>query len=102
MLIGLFKPSGGNAFIRNNDLETNLDSIHTFMGICPQHDVLWDDMTGLEHLLFYGRIKGLKGRELKKQVREALKSVNLYDARNKVSKKYSGKWSFTFIFEKKK
>lgn len=31
------------------------------MGVCPQHDLLWDTLTGREHLLFYGRLKGLKG-----------------------------------------
>ena len=28
------------------------------MGVCPQHDLLWEQLTGEEHLLFYGRLKG--------------------------------------------
>lgn len=55
MLIGLFKPSSGTAFIRGFNLEDEIESIHTFMGICPQHDVIWETLTGEEHLLFYGR-----------------------------------------------
>lgn len=27
------------------------------MGVCPQFDVLWGELTGLEHLRLYGRIK---------------------------------------------
>jgi ABC-type multidrug transport system ATPase subunit len=33
-------------------------------GVCPQHDVLWEEQTGREHLLFYGRLKGLSGPAL--------------------------------------
>lgn len=45
-----------------------LDPVHTLsaapcslMGVCPQHDLLWETLTGREHLLFYGRLKGLTG-----------------------------------------
>ena len=34
--------------------------IYAMMGVCPQHDLLWDTLTGREHLLFYGRLKNLK------------------------------------------
>jgi ATP-binding cassette subfamily A (ABC1) protein 1/ATP-binding cassette subfamily A (ABC1) protein 3 len=30
------------------------------MGVCPQFDVLWPELSGREHLLLYGRIKGHK------------------------------------------
>jgi ABC-type multidrug transport system ATPase subunit len=36
-------------------------AIYTLMGVCPQHDLLWETLTGREHLLFYGRLKGLEG-----------------------------------------
>jgi len=38
-----------------------MEYIYSIMGVCPQHDLLWDTLTGREHLLFYGRLKGLKG-----------------------------------------
>lgn len=52
--------------------------------------VLWDTLTGKEHLEFYGRIKGLKGKKLQAAVKSCLEKVNLWDARNKMSKQYSG------------
>ena len=27
------------------------------MGVCPQFDILWDQLTGREHMLIYGTIK---------------------------------------------
>ena len=29
------------------------------MGVCPQHDVLWDDLTVQEHLEFFAGLKGV-------------------------------------------
>jgi ABC-type multidrug transport system ATPase subunit len=29
------------------------------MGVCPQFDVLWQQLSGREHLLIYGLVKGL-------------------------------------------
>lgn len=39
------------------DIRTEIDEVHLAMGLCPQFDVLWDDLTPKEHLLFYARIK---------------------------------------------
>jgi hypothetical protein len=35
------------------------------MGVCPQFDVLWDELSGREHLTIYGHIKGLKFSEVR-------------------------------------
>lgn len=40
--------------------------------------LLWEQLTGREHLLFYGRLKNLERRELQEAVVESLKSVNLF------------------------
>lgn len=36
-----------------------MDRIRSMMGVCPQFDVLWSELTGLEHLTIYGNIKVL-------------------------------------------
>lgn len=38
-----------------------MSQIYSLMGVCPQHDLLWEQLTGEEHLIFYGRLKGLTG-----------------------------------------
>ena len=47
-------------------------------------------MTGKEHLMFYGRLKNITGKELKRQVKDVLEKVNLWSSRNKWVQKYSG------------
>jgi ABC-type multidrug transport system ATPase subunit len=45
--------------------------------VCPQFDILWDELTVEEHLLFYARIKGITPEEEDFRVNQALKEVQL-------------------------
>ncbi|KAI8528928.1 hypothetical protein RHMOL_Rhmol12G0186000 [Rhododendron molle] len=92
MMIGLIKPTSGMAYVEGLDIRTQMDEIYTSMGVCPQHDLLWESLTGREHLLFYGRLKNLRGSALSQAVEESLKSVNLFHGgvADKMAGKYSG------------
>ncbi len=35
--------------------------VRPLMGVCPQFDVLWEQLTGAEHLLLFAAIKGEGG-----------------------------------------
>lgn len=50
----------GSALIDGLDIRSDMADIYAMMGVCPQHDLLWETLTGREHLLFYGRLKHLK------------------------------------------
>ncbi|KAG5234066.1 hypothetical protein OIU76_000668 [Salix suchowensis] len=91
MMIGLTTPSSGTAYVEGLDIRTQMDWVYTSMGVCPQHDLLWETLSGREHLLFYGRLKNLKGSALKKAVEDSLKSVNLFNGG--VADKQAGKYS---------
>jgi ABC-type multidrug transport system ATPase subunit len=41
-----------------------MGEIRSTMGVCPQFDVLWNDLTAREHLLLFASIKGLATKEL--------------------------------------
>jgi ABC-type multidrug transport system ATPase subunit len=92
MLCGLFEPTSGGARVDGWRIRdpSELHKIHQTMGVCPQHDVLWGDLTGREHLLFYGRLKGLSGRRLEDEVTSTLEDVKLTFAADKASGQYSG------------
>ncbi|KAK9664019.1 hypothetical protein RND81_14G014400 [Saponaria officinalis] len=91
MMIGLTKPTSGIGLVEGLDICTQMNEIYTSMGVCPQHDLLWETLTGREHLLFYGRLKNLKGPALQQAVEDSLKSVNLYHGG--VGDKFAGKYS---------
>jgi hypothetical protein len=42
-----------------------------------QHDILWETLTARQHMIFYGRLKNLRGAELREAVVHALKQVGL-------------------------
>ncbi|XP_057526866.1 ABC transporter A family member 7-like [Amaranthus tricolor] len=92
MMIGLTEPTSGAAFVEGSDIRYQMNEIYTSMGVCPQHDLLWETLTGREHLFFYGRLKNLKGSALKQAVEQSLKDVNLYHGgvADKPAGKYSG------------
>ncbi|KAF6159969.1 hypothetical protein GIB67_033053 [Kingdonia uniflora] len=92
MMIGLTTPTSGSGFVQGLDIRTDMDRIYTSMGVCPQHDLLWETLTGREHLLFYGRLKNFKGAALMQAVEDSLRSVNLFHGGvgDKKAGKYSG------------
>jgi ATP-binding cassette subfamily A (ABC1) protein 3 len=54
MLTGLIDPSAGDATVFDKSILNDLDEIRSMMGICLQDDVLFDELTALEHLQLYG------------------------------------------------
>ncbi|TKW37305.1 hypothetical protein SEVIR_1G038400v4 [Setaria viridis] len=79
MLTGFTKPTSGTAYINGMDIRSDMDRIYTGIGVCPQFDLLWETLTGREHLLFYGRLKNLRCAALDRAVEQSLKSVRLFD-----------------------
>jgi hypothetical protein len=58
MLSGLFQPTSGDADIYGKSISKDLAEIRTSMGVCPQHNVLYDVMTVEEHLLLFAGLRG--------------------------------------------
>ena len=59
-------------------------------GVCPQHDILWPDLTVEDHLLFYARLKGVDKTDEQLAVTDALARVSLTSFRHRQSKGLSG------------
>lgn len=57
MLTGLFPPSSGSAHIDGKSIITEMDAIRDSLGLCPQHNVLFDRLTVKEHLDFFINLK---------------------------------------------
>ena len=81
--------SSGQAFIHGISIDDQI-KCRRFVGYCPQFDALFDLLTAKEHLKFYGRLKGLKGQELKDQTDLLLKVLSLTKYRNRKAGTYSG------------
>lgn len=47
MLIGFMPPTAGSAQVSRYDIRTEMEQIYSLMGVCPQHNLLWDAVTGV-------------------------------------------------------
>ena len=59
MLAGIYAPNSGTAYILNNNIKTQMDKIRSSMGFCPQHDILYDELTVSEHLDLVANVMNL-------------------------------------------
>lgn len=90
MMEGFLDPTDGFILIEGLSVPKDIHFIYSMIGVCPQHDLLWNWLTGREHLLFYGRIKSLHGQELNRAVDSILGRLNLSDVGNRLVSSYSG------------
>ena len=91
MLCGMLPPTSGTAYIGPHDIRTDLPGARRLLGVCPQHDVLFDDLTVEQHLVFFCRLKGLEGTAaVSEQVEDMLDSLELQAKRHAPSKTLSG------------
>lgn len=41
------------------NVDENITAIRSIIGVCPQFDILWEEMTAGEHIEMFHRLKGL-------------------------------------------
>ena len=58
MLTGLIEKTDGAGKCYDVDMFDEMDLVREFMGVCPQHDVLFDLLTPREHLEIFYDFKG--------------------------------------------
>lgn len=72
---GMLQPTSGTAYIGGHDIRTNMSAIRESLGICPQFDILWPDITVAEHLQLYAVIKGATYAQAGMQAQQAAAEV---------------------------
>ena len=90
MLTGMIPPTSGHATMNGLSILRDMQALRQTMGVCPQHDVLWPDLTVEEHLLFFAGLKGLSGTPAQTAVRTVVREVGLTEKVRVHSKDLSG------------
>ncbi|KAJ6625426.1 hypothetical protein lerEdw1_014792 [Lerista edwardsae] len=90
MLTGLYCPTSGQAYINGYEISQDMVLIRKSLGLCPQHDVLFDHMTVEEHLHFYSGLKGYPVEKCPEEISRILQILNLEEKRLALSKSLSG------------
>lgn len=64
--------------------------IRSQIGVCPQHDTLYDELSVEEHIELFASFRGMEGEELEEEVDKLIQDVNLQEKREEYSKNLSG------------
>lgn len=78
ILLGLVSPTRGQTRIFGSD--SSLVESREKVGYLPENPYFYKYLTGMETLLFFGKLCGLRGAALKARARELLHQVGLDDA----------------------
>jgi ATP-binding cassette subfamily A (ABC1) protein 3 len=87
MITGLAEPTKGKILINDLDIVQQTKEARTYIGFCPQYNLLFDDMTVYEHLKFFAK---LKRNFDEKEIDNMLEIINLTDKKHALSKTLSG------------
>jgi ABC-type multidrug transport system ATPase subunit len=90
MLSGLTPATSGDGLIYGYSVKAQIPEIRALMGICPQHDILFDDLTAREHIELYAGLKGVSATERQTLIDERLKAVRLHTVADVRAGTYSG------------
>ncbi|KAI1305390.1 Phospholipid-transporting ATPase ABCA3 [Halotydeus destructor] len=78
MITGMLEPSSGSVTIDGVNICENKDEARKSVAFCPQHDVLYDELTVSEHLELYGRIRGtMSEAEFYEELNRVVKQIGL-------------------------
>lgn len=89
ILCSLLEKDRGSIKICNKELNKNDSETRAKLGIVPQDLALFEDMTSLENIMFFGSLYGLKGNDLKEKALQALEFVGIENTK-RLSKTFSG------------
>ncbi|XP_018909305.2 phospholipid-transporting ATPase ABCA3 isoform X1 [Bemisia tabaci] len=81
MLTGMIPADSGKVIVDDYNIFDNISQFRENLGLCPQHNLLFNYLNVLEHLIFFGLLKGLS----KKQA--YTEALNLMELQNISSKK---------------
>uniref|UniRef100_A0A3B3ZLS2 ABC transporter domain-containing protein n=1 Tax=Periophthalmus magnuspinnatus TaxID=409849 RepID=A0A3B3ZLS2_9GOBI len=90
ILTGMFPPTSGTATIYGKDICSDMNAIRTALGTCPQHNILFHDLTVAEHILFYSLLKGRPVAEAEEEVENMLQDLGLPHKRHELTQNLSG------------
>lgn len=92
MMLGLLKPSSGRVNVLGMDIDDKTNQIRQQVGYMSQRFSLYNDLTVVQNLQFYGMAYGLSNEELKHGIKESIQISGLEGHEHTQTKNLSGGW----------
>jgi len=80
----MYDATSGQAIYKENNIldESQMKEFRNKLGICPQHDILFPQLTVREHLEMFCYFKGFDVNKIKEEVDNTLKDFRIHDIEN--------------------
>ena len=90
ILSTVLRPDSGSIQIDDRDLASDTQAVKRRIGVVSQELALYEELSALDNLLFWGALYGLNDAELRHSAEDKLHLVGLADRANEPVKNYSG------------
>ncbi|WP_027963609.1 ABC transporter ATP-binding protein [Halalkalibacillus halophilus] len=90
MISTLMDPTSGDVKWNGENVLKKPNKIRNVLGVVPQDIALYPELSAYENLKFFGKLYGLKGKELELKITSVLDIVGLEERKNEQVSKYSG------------
>lgn len=89
LLNGTLTPTSGRCSVFGTDPVRDPVKVHAMSGVVTEHAQMYDRLTGLQNLIFYGSVFGLDSAESDRRAGTLLEQLELADAADKKLSAYS-------------
>jgi ABC-2 type transport system ATP-binding protein len=87
---GLLTPTAGRISLDGHDVVRDGVQARRSLGVVPQEIALYDDLSAMENLQYWGGAQGLRGSMLKQNIARVLERTGLQDRAKEEVKNFSG------------
>lgn len=106
---GMISATEGQILIEGRDIRENTSDIQSKFGLCPQHNLLFTDLTVMQHLIFFGvvrkqntlafllfhktigfQLRGLSFKAARVEGQKLLSKMNMFDKKKSLARQLSG------------
>ncbi len=89
VLNGILQPSEGTCQVFGEDPGRSPEKVHAVSGVMTEHAQMYNNLTGMQNLMFYGAMFGIAEEESRKRARDLLQQLELADASGQKLSAYS-------------
>ncbi|CAK1584899.1 unnamed protein product [Parnassius mnemosyne] len=90
IITGMISATSGKVYVEGFDNVTQKDKVRKLLGLCPQHNLFFPDLTVLEHIIFFSMLKGTGYRSARAESRELVRQLGLAGKESSRSGQLSG------------